>query len=114
MSLSEELKLLHELHGQGALSSEEYVRAKAKLLSEAAPAQSFFIGALNMVRRSRSDRWIAGVCGGLARATGAEAWVWRLVFASLLFCGGAGMVIYVLMWIFVPMGQAGQRVEVRS
>lgn len=107
MSLGEELKLLHELHGRGALSNEEYTRAKARLLSEATPVQPFFLAALNAVRRSRGDRWIAGVCGGLARTTGAEAWVWRLVFALLFFCGGTGLVIYVLMWIFVPMEQAG-------
>jgi phage shock protein PspC (stress-responsive transcriptional regulator) len=54
------------------------------------------------LRRSRSDRWIAGVCGGLAKATAVESWVWRLAFALLLLCGGAGLLVYVLMWIFVP------------
>jgi phage shock protein C len=52
--------------------------------------------------RSRRHRMIAGVCGGLAPATGADAWVWRLLFAILFFCGGAGLVIYLLLWIFVP------------
>lgn len=112
MSLAEELKLLHELHDRGALSSEEYARAKARLLSAPAPARGALLGGLNALRRSASERWIAGVCGGLARATGAEAWVWRLAFALLLFCGGAGVLIYVLLWIFVPMEQATRDVEV--
>ena len=30
------------------------------------------------------------------------AWVWRLLFALLLLCGGAGLVLYLLLWIFVP------------
>jgi phage shock protein C len=60
------------------------------------------LAAINALRRARSDRWIAGVCGGIARATGVESWVWRLLFALLLLCGGAGLVIYVLLWVFVP------------
>ncbi len=60
------------------------------------------MAALNALRRSIADRWIAGVRGGLAQATGADAWIWRLVFAALLLFGGAGLLIYLLFWIFVP------------
>jgi len=102
MTLSEELSRLHELHQQGALSAEEFARAKARLLGEPGSSVPPVVNAVNALRRSRSDRWIAGVCGGLAQATGAQAWVWRLLFAVLLFCGGAGLLIYALMWIFVP------------
>jgi phage shock protein C len=42
------------------------------------------------------------VCGGLAEATGLAPWAWRLVFAVLTLWGGAGLLIYVLMWVFVP------------
>lgn len=103
MALSDELSKLQELHRAGALTDEEYARAKARVLEggsggSVAPA----LAAVNALRRSRGDRWIAGVCGGLAPATGAESWVWRLVFAALLLFGGIGLVIYVLMWIFVP------------
>lgn len=102
-TLIDELDRLDELHRRAALSDEEFARAKERLLG--APAHGSvppLLASLNALRRSRDDRWIAGVCGGLARATGAEAWVWRLGFALLFFCGGAGLVIYVLMWIFVP------------
>ena len=58
--------------------------------------------AINAWRRSRSDRWLAGVCGGVARATGVAAWFWRLLVAILAMFGGAGVLIYVLLWIFVP------------
>lgn len=104
MALSDELSKLQELHRAGALTDEEYARAKARVLEggSAAGPVAPALAAVNALRRSRSDRWIAGVCGGLAPATGAESWVWRLVFAALLLCGGIGLVIYVLMWIFVP------------
>ncbi|MCI4429990.1 MAG: PspC domain-containing protein [Burkholderiales bacterium] len=107
MELSDELAKLQELHQRGALSDEEFARAKARLLgAPASPAdglgQSPAIGALNALRRSRNDRWIAGVCGGIARATGVESWIWRLLAAVLLMCGGAGLFVYLLLWLFVP------------
>lgn len=99
MVLSEELDRLDDLRRRGVLSDEEFARAKALLLScnEAPP-----LAALGALRRSRTERWIAGVCGGIARATGTDAWVWRLIFVLLSFFGGAGLGIYLLMWIFVP------------
>jgi phage shock protein PspC (stress-responsive transcriptional regulator) len=38
----------------------------------------------------------------MARATGVESWVWRLLFAVLFIFAGAGLLVYVLLWIFVP------------
>ncbi|MEJ8815980.1 PspC domain-containing protein [Variovorax ureilyticus] len=103
MSLSEEVDRLAELHGRGVLSDEEFARAKSHLLGARGQASGqSWASAVNALRRSRSERWIAGVCGGLAQATALEVWVWRLIFAALLFCGGAGLVVYLLLWIFVP------------
>jgi phage shock protein PspC (stress-responsive transcriptional regulator) len=103
MALSDELDKLAELHQRGVLSEDEFSRAKATLLSGAQPTgANEFTAAVNALRRSRGDRWIAGVCGGLASATGLASWAWRLIFAVLLLCGGAGLLLYVLMWIFVP------------
>jgi phage shock protein PspC (stress-responsive transcriptional regulator) len=31
-----------------------------------------------------------------------EPWVWRLLFAVLFICAGAGLLLYLLLWIFVP------------
>ena len=61
-----------------------------------------FASAVNTFRRSRTDRLFGGVCGGIARATGMESWVWRLLFVALFVCAGAGLLLYVLLWIFVP------------
>lgn len=104
MTMSDELNRLHELHQRGGLSDDEFARAKAKLLGEGAtgPEVSPAMAALNALRRSAADRWIAGVCGGVARATGVESWVWRLIFAALLLWGGVGLLVYVLLWVFVP------------
>jgi phage shock protein PspC (stress-responsive transcriptional regulator) len=102
MSLSEELGRLGALHERGVLSDEEFLRAKARVLSGAPESTAPALQALNALRRSRGDRWLGGVCGGIARATGAHAWIWRLTFALLALFAGTGVLIYVLMWILVP------------
>ncbi|UDF36378.1 UNVERIFIED_ORG: PspC domain-containing protein [Shinella sp. XGS7] len=101
MSDSEELGRLADLHQRGALSDEEFARAKARVLAGA--GAGFAEGAaLNRLRRSRDDRWLGGVCGGLARFTGLASWAVRLLFAGALLCAGTGALIYLLLWIFVP------------
>jgi phage shock protein PspC (stress-responsive transcriptional regulator) len=101
MSLADELHKLEELRQRGALSEAEFERAKARLL-ESPPSPPPGLEAINKLRRSTTDRWLGGVCGGLARATGLESWIWRLIFAVLACFGGAGVVVYLLLWIFVP------------
>jgi phage shock protein C len=103
MSLADELGRLAELHANGGLTEEEFKRAKERLLNpEQMPSSDPLAAVVNAFRRSRRDRWIGGVCGGIARSTGMEAWVWRLLFAVLFICAGAGLLLYVLLWIFVP------------
>ena len=103
MSISEELARLHELHQRGALTDDEYTRAKGTLIGRAAAVDPPpVLAAVGALRRSRSDRWVAGVCGGIAQALGVEAWVVRLLFVALLVWGGAGLLVYLLLWLFVP------------
>jgi len=120
MSLRQELEDLKRLHDDGLLNAEEYAAAKAKLLSRmgegptgtpgAAPqataksgADNDGLGALNRFRRSRSDQWLGGVCAGIGRLTGMEAWIWRLIFVFMVCWAGVGVLAYLLMWIFVPL-----------
>jgi phage shock protein C len=103
MTLAEELSKLAELRANDGLTEEEFKRAKERLLNADQTRSSDPIAsAVNTFRRSRTDRWFGGVCGGIARSTGMEAWVWRLLFSALFICAGAGLLLYVLLWIFVP------------
>lgn len=104
MSIADEIGKLDELYRRGALSHVEFERAKARVLGEASPHRAGRTAAvaLNTWRRSRDDAWLGGVCGGLAPFTGVAAWIWRLIFAALVLCGGTGVVLYLLLWIFVP------------
>ena len=57
---------------------------------------------LQTFTRSRSDFWLGGVCGGLGEHTPVPSWTWRLIFALLFLFYGTGLLIYLLLWIFVP------------
>jgi phage shock protein PspC (stress-responsive transcriptional regulator) len=100
MSTPDEIAKLHELMEKGALTQAEFERAKARLL-EQTPGPGAGL-AINRLRRSLGDRWIAGVCGGIARLTGVESWIWRMLFVLGLLFGGFTLFVYVVLWIFVP------------
>jgi phage shock protein C len=108
MSVAEEIKRLHELHQAGALSDEEFAQAKARLLNQEAQASGGDDAGngvgndITRLRRSLSDRWLGGVCGGLGKVTGIESWIWRLLFVLFVLTFGFGLAIYILLWIFVP------------
>ena len=52
--------------------------------------------------RSRDDRVIAGVCGGLGEYLGVDAVLIRIAALILLFAGGAGFFLYIIGWIAMP------------
>jgi phage shock protein PspC (stress-responsive transcriptional regulator) len=58
------------------------------------------------LQRSIDDRWIGGVCGGLADYTGVDAGLIRLVVAVATILGaGSLIVIYVVAWIIMPKAE---------
>ena len=52
--------------------------------------------------RSKSNRQLAGVCGGLAQYFNIDATLVRVLFILLAVLGGSGLVLYLAMWIIVP------------
>lgn len=54
------------------------------------------------LRRSTSDKYIAGVAGGLARHWQIDPVLVRVVLTIAIFFGGAGLLIYGAVWLFVP------------
>lgn len=64
--------------------------------------------------RSRTDRKIAGVCGGFAAYSGIDVNTVRLVMVILAFLGGSGVVLYLVAWAIVPAEDtAGAAAEAR-
>jgi phage shock protein C len=99
MSTADELEKLRGLHERGALSDGEYIQAKAQLLGSAAASGE---SVLRRLTRSRTDRVLGGVCGGLGAHTGLPSWAWRILFVASVVCFGFGILIYVLLWLFMP------------
>ena len=123
MNLAEQLEKLQALRERGALSEEEFVLAKKRVIetpeanapdanteSRTRPLQTP-PSALQSLRRSTSDRWIGGICGGLGEMTSMPSWSWRILFILGLLLHGIGLVVYVLMWIFVPLQSTSQPVH---
>ena len=52
--------------------------------------------------RSRHDKFLAGVCGGLGEFLGIDPTLVRLIFVLLAILAGHGILIYLIMWIIVP------------
>ncbi len=54
------------------------------------------------LRRSRTDRVIAGVCGGMGRHFGVDPVILRIAFVVLALVGGSGVLLYLLAWLLIP------------
>jgi phage shock protein C len=53
--------------------------------------------------RSRRERKIAGVCGGLAQYFNTDPFWIRFIFIVFFLLGGAAFLIYIIMWILIPL-----------
>lgn len=52
--------------------------------------------------RSSDDRWLAGVCGGLAEYFNIDATLVRVLFILFGFAVGGGLLIYIILWLIIP------------
>jgi len=58
------------------------------------------------LQRSRKNKVIAGVCGGLAESLGWDVTLVRIVYVllSIFSVGFPGILVYVILWIVMPQG----------
>ncbi|MFL6273148.1 MAG: PspC domain-containing protein [Actinomycetes bacterium] len=59
-------------------------------------------GGPRVVRRSRSERVIAGVCGGVGRYLGVDPVLLRIAFIILALANRLGVIAYVICWVAIP------------
>ncbi|OZB58865.1 MAG: PspC family transcriptional regulator [Lysobacterales bacterium 13-68-4] len=52
--------------------------------------------------RSRANRSIAGVCGGIAEYYGWDPTVVRVAWIVLTLLGGSGILLYLILWLVMP------------
>jgi phage shock protein C len=66
--------------------------------------------------RSRNDRWLAGICGGIGTYFGLDPTLIRVLFVLFGLVVGGGFLLYILLWIIIPLepdslGKAVEAVE---
>jgi phage shock protein C len=54
------------------------------------------------LQRSRTEKMIGGVCGGLAAYFGADPTIVRVLWVAVTLLGGAGLIAYLIMWVIMP------------
>ena len=60
--------------------------------------------------RPRDDRWIAGVCSGLARRFGMSSSMMRVIFVLSCLLPGPQFIVYIVLWVLMPdEGRYGAR-----
>lgn len=65
--------------------------------------------------RNPDDRTLGGVASGLAAYFGIEVLWARLIFIALIFAGGSGLVIYLILWIITPMAKSiTERIQMKG
>lgn len=60
------------------------------------------------LQRSESDRFLTGVCGGIAAYTGIDSTLIRVLFAVFTLLGFSGVFVYIVAWLIMP-SQSEQR-----
>jgi phage shock protein PspC (stress-responsive transcriptional regulator) len=58
------------------------------------------------LKKSKKDKLLGGVCGGLGEHTPLPSWLWRVLFLVAFFAFGSGLLVYILLWIFMPPASA--------
>ncbi len=70
---------------------------------------------LQKLTKSEKDQMLGGVCGGLGEHSELPSWVWRILMVLFaLFSWGFGLILYILLWIFMPGPGKGNGETVQS
>ncbi len=64
--------------------------------------------------RSKDDRWLGGVCGGLAQYFGIDSTVVRVIFILSALIIGGGFLIYLILWIVIPLEPDDGAIEMEA
>jgi phage shock protein PspC (stress-responsive transcriptional regulator) len=79
----------------------------AKQPETAAPGVPAQAGDGKRLMRSSTDKMIAGVCAGLADYFDLDPTIIRVIWVLAVFCAGTGLLVYVILWIVLPLAPSG-------
>ena len=58
---------------------------------------------MNKLYRSKNNRWIAGICGGLGKFFNIDPTIVRVIWIiGTLFSMGFGIILYLILWAVIP------------
>ena len=66
---------------------------------------------MKQIRKSNTNKKIAGVCGGIGEYFGIDPTLVRLGFVALSFLAGGGLAVYIIAAIIMPEGAADDPVH---
>src|SRR5260370_8433595 len=78
----------------------------AKLTGQAAPPAGGYAAPVKRLMRSSRDKKIGGVCAGLADYFDLDPTLVRIVWLLAVFFAGTGLLVYVILWIALPLAPA--------
>lgn len=64
--------------------------------------------------RSREDRMVFGLCGGLGEYFEVDPVLVRIIFVFVTFAGGAGILAYLIMSFIVPLAPGGENITFKN
>jgi phage shock protein C len=59
--------------------------------------------ATKRLTRSRTERWLGGVCGGIGNYFNTDPTVIRVIFVLAALILGGGLLIYLILWLIIPL-----------
>jgi len=84
----------------------------AQLAGQAAPQANSYAAPAKRLMRSSRDKKIGGVCAGLADYFDLDPTIVRVVWLLAVLCAGTGFLLYVILWIALPLAPATQALSV--
>jgi len=55
------------------------------------------------LQRSRTEKMIGGVCGGIAEYFSVDPTIVRILWVIITLLGGAGLLLYIILWVIMPL-----------
>jgi phage shock protein PspC (stress-responsive transcriptional regulator) len=84
----------------------------AQLTGQAASSAGGYAGPVKRLMRSSRDKKIGGVCAGLADYFDLDPTLVRIVWLLAVFCAGTGLLLYIILWIALPLAPAATALTV--
>lgn len=84
----------------------------AQLAGQAAPPAASYAAPPKRLMRSSRDKKIGGVCAGLAEYFDLDPTLVRIAWLLAVFCAGTGLLVYLILWIALPLAPASPALAV--